>query len=43
MIDGFLRGLRQPEYVHVLLNPPPSTHCHVDPHIRYLDFRMAGL
>ena len=23
MIDGFLRGLRQPEYVHVLLNPLP--------------------
>lgn len=23
MIDGFLRGLRQPEYVHVLLNPMP--------------------
>ena len=22
---------------------PPSTHCHVDPHIRYLDFRLAGL
>src|SRR5215208_2588515 len=22
---------------------PPSTHCHVDPHIHYLDFRMAGL
>jgi disulfide bond formation protein DsbB len=24
MIDGFLRGLRQPEYVHVLLNPLPA-------------------
>ena len=23
MIDGFVRGLRQPEYVHVLLNPLP--------------------
>jgi hypothetical protein len=23
MIEGFLRGLRQPEYVHVLLNPLP--------------------
>src|ERR1043166_4919773 len=23
MIDGFLRALRQPEYVHVLLNPLP--------------------
>jgi hypothetical protein len=23
MIDAFLRGLRQPEYVHVLLNPLP--------------------
>jgi hypothetical protein len=23
MMDGFLRGLRQPEYVHVLLNPLP--------------------
>jgi len=23
MIDGFIRGLRQPEYVHVLLNPLP--------------------
>jgi len=23
MINGFLRGLRQPEYVHVLLNPLP--------------------
>src|SRR4026207_2152359 len=23
MIDGFLRGLRQPEYVHILLNPLP--------------------
>src|SRR5881628_634795 len=23
MIDGFLRGLQQPEYVHVLLNPLP--------------------
>ena len=23
MIDGFLHGLRQPEYVHVLLNPLP--------------------
>ena len=23
MIDGLLRGLRQPEYVHVLLNPLP--------------------
>jgi hypothetical protein len=23
MIDGFLRGLHQPEYVHVLLNPLP--------------------
>jgi len=23
VIDGFLRGLRQPEYVHVLLNPLP--------------------
>ena len=23
MIDGFFRGLRQPEYVHVLLNPLP--------------------
>src|SRR5215217_813001 len=23
MIDGILRGLRQPEYVHVLLNPLP--------------------
>jgi hypothetical protein len=23
MIDSFLRGLRQPEYVHVLLNPLP--------------------
>jgi hypothetical protein len=23
MIDGFLRGLRQPEYVHALLNPLP--------------------
>jgi hypothetical protein len=23
MIHGFLRGLRQPEYVHVLLNPLP--------------------
>jgi disulfide bond formation protein DsbB len=23
MIDGVLRGLRQPEYVHVLLNPLP--------------------
>src|SRR5437762_13265524 len=24
MIDGFLRGLRQPEYVHVLLMPLPQ-------------------
>jgi len=23
MIEGFIRGLRQPEYVHVLLNPLP--------------------
>ena len=23
MIDGFIRGLQQPEYVHVLLNPLP--------------------
>jgi glucan phosphoethanolaminetransferase (alkaline phosphatase superfamily) len=23
VIDGFVRGLRQPEYVHVLLNPLP--------------------
>src|SRR5262249_9302714 len=23
MMDGFLRGLQQPEYVHVLLNPLP--------------------
>ena len=23
MIDGFIHGLRQPEYVHVLLNPLP--------------------
>ena len=23
MIDGFVRGLQQPEYVHVLLNPLP--------------------
>lgn len=23
MIEGFVRGLRQPEYVHVLLNPLP--------------------
>jgi hypothetical protein len=23
MMEGFLRGLRQPEYVHVLLNPLP--------------------
>ena len=23
MIDGFVRGLRQPEYVHVFLNPLP--------------------
>ena len=23
MIEGFLRGLRQPEYIHVLLNPLP--------------------
>lgn len=23
MIDAFIRGLRQPEYVHVLLNPVP--------------------
>jgi hypothetical protein len=23
MIEGFLRGVRQPEYVHVLLNPLP--------------------
>src|SRR5215469_6208754 len=23
MMDGFLRSLRQPEYVHVLLNPLP--------------------
>jgi hypothetical protein len=23
MIDGLLRGLRQPEYIHVLLNPLP--------------------
>ena len=23
MLEGFLRGLEQPEYVHVLLNPLP--------------------
>ena len=23
MIEGFIRGLRQPEYIHVLLNPLP--------------------